>query len=121
MARVNPTRPQILILYLLALDVPVILVLSFLAGRGTISLYPWFLIAILLLFIVSVVVAWSLFSRGTSISTGGSGRSPVPSSLWLAAALFTPVGIVGIFNFVTKPNRGHGLQALSAIMLLGYI
>jgi hypothetical protein len=114
----DQTQSIVRLLYLLILDLIIVLGLVFLNQRGAISLYPSILLSVVLLFIVNIAVIWSLTRK---LKVALAKASPVSSSLWVAAAVFTPAGTIAILNFILKPNTTHAVQAASGIMLIGYI
>jgi hypothetical protein len=96
----------------LAIDVPVILVLSLLVAKGRISAYPGAAIVIVLLFALNLLILWRIFP--------GSRELRVRLSYILSLSVFTIGGIVTIVAFLSRPSVLLGLQSALAVLLLGY-
>jgi hypothetical protein len=111
-------RSTIRVSRLLIVDIPAVLVLALLIVYRVIPLYPSAPIAYLLLIAINVLLART---RGFQRVHVPEKRGAIPVSLWIVAAVFTPAGIVAIIAYVRKPNMPLGVQAVIAVLLVGYI
>jgi hypothetical protein len=114
----DPRKRVLRVTLLLILDLSAVLVLTLLIVRGEIPLYPGGPIAYLILFAINVPLIWASVRQNKDASMK---RGPVPLSLWIAAAVFTPAGIVAIAACVRSPSMPLGVQAGVAVVLVGYI
>lgn len=100
---------------LLIVNVIVLLALCALVIEGIILVYPWMAVGTVTLFALDLLVAW----RAPLPRPGSSGKSTrVPKLLWLAAAVFTPAGIVAVYKFIRNPDVLSAAQVLFACVLV---
>src|SRR6266436_6996482 len=119
MPRTNSTEHRYRILYLLVLDVPAIVAVALLLGRGIISAREA-AIGVLLLFVVNFLLVWMLLGRPqTKASDLSEKRSPdsLPKG-WFPAVVFTLAGIAALVAFIRNPNITHGVQVGVAVLLV---
>ena len=81
------------------------------------SPYPAGALAFPLLLVVNIFALRKIHRQRTPTVTNG----PLTRSLsWLAAAIFTLVGVGALVAFVEEPDTAHGVQVGVAVLLVGY-
>jgi hypothetical protein len=113
---IDPDRGTLRLYRLLMLDVIAVALLIAVNVIGHVALYPSVVIGFFGLFVVNFLIVWRVLRQHPS-----QRKSRVPGLLWLAAAVFTPAGIAAIVACVRKPDVPSTIQAVIAVLLVGYI
>jgi hypothetical protein len=82
---------------------------------GHVALYPSIVIGFFGLFVANFLIVHRVLRQLPQ--RGGR----VASLLWLAAFIFTPASIVAIVACARKPDLTSTVQAIIAVILVGYI
>jgi hypothetical protein len=111
-------RRNLWIVPLILVDVVIVVTVTLLFASRAIPLYPGAVIIYPILLVLNVlwILAWNRHSPEIY-----EALHRVPKSMWMVAAIFTPAGIAAVFAYVRNPTMPLGIQAVVAVLLVGYI
>jgi cobalamin synthase len=115
---IDPKTGTLKLFHLLIANLLAVLLLTAVIIGGLVPAYPWGPLASALLFAANVVIVYHAYRQRPRLQPS---RARAPKLLWLAAFLFTPAGIVAIVIWMRRTDLPSMIQALVAVLLVGYI
>jgi hypothetical protein len=103
---------------ILAVDTPVLVVLSPLIAKGSIPPYPIAVVIIGALFVSNFMIAWLTRAKQRGVSES---NSRLRLSFLIPVVIFTVAGVVVIVDFLSHPSLPLGMQAGVAILFLSLL
>jgi hypothetical protein len=113
---IDPKRGTLRLYRLLILDAVAVSLLIAINILGHVALYPSIALGFFGLFVVNFLIVRRVFRQQPPQMW-----SRVPGLLWLAAVVFTAASIAAIVACVRKPDLPSTIQAVVAVLLVGYI